>query len=140
MTNGRPIVFATVAAAGFLLQTATVRLLTQWTATPAELATAAGVEFAVLHNFLWHERWTWSDRPTRSHLRRFVGYQIATGFTSILGNVLIVSLAVHVFGIGPTVANVLAVALMSVANYLIADRLVFRTARGRRGAGTVFAS
>ena len=26
-------------------------------------ATALAVELAVLHNFAWHERWTWRDRP-----------------------------------------------------------------------------
>jgi putative flippase GtrA len=26
-------------------------------------ATTMAVEAAVLHNFLWHERWTWSERP-----------------------------------------------------------------------------
>ena len=27
------------------------------------VATALAVEAAVVHNFLWHERFTWADRP-----------------------------------------------------------------------------
>jgi putative flippase GtrA len=30
------------------------------------LATALAVETAVIHNFLWHQRFTWSDRPATS--------------------------------------------------------------------------
>ena len=129
MTPRRALAFATVAAAGFLLQTATVLLLTRWTAIAPELATAAGVELAVLHNFLWHDRWTWRDRANgaRSSLGRFIVYQLATGTTSIAGNVGIVSLAMRCLPIEATMANVLAVGAMSVANYVIADRLVFAT-------------
>jgi putative flippase GtrA len=29
------------------------------------IATALAVETAVLHNFLWHERFTWADLPER---------------------------------------------------------------------------
>jgi putative flippase GtrA len=32
------------------------------------LATALAVETAVIHNFLWHQRFTWSDRPAASPL------------------------------------------------------------------------
>jgi len=123
----RPLMFLAVAAGGFLLQTIVVALLTHATRIPPELATAIGVELAVLHNFLWHERWTWNDRVAgrRSRPRRFLTYQLATGSTSLAGNVLVVSIAVRAFGIGATDANVLAVVAMSVANYLIADKWVF---------------
>ena len=30
------------------------------------VATAIGVEAAILTNFLWHDRWTWRDRPARA--------------------------------------------------------------------------
>jgi putative flippase GtrA len=29
------------------------------------VATALAVEAAVVHNFLWHQRFTWIDRPPR---------------------------------------------------------------------------
>ena len=33
------------------------------------LATALAVETAVIHNFLWHERFTWRDRPAADLLQ-----------------------------------------------------------------------
>src|SRR5262245_51328647 len=124
----RPLAFIAVATGGFLIQTTVVALLTGQASAAPELATAIGVELALLHNFLWHERWTWSDRlaGSGSRLQRFAGYQLATGSTSIIGNIVLVSAAVRAFGLDATAANVVAVGVMSVTNYLIADRWVFR--------------
>jgi putative flippase GtrA len=123
----RPIAFLAVASGGFLIQTATVALLARGTRVPPELATALGVELAVVHNFWWHDWWTWADRSRGAEPRcaRFVTYQLATGITSLTGNLLVVAIAVRALAFGPTVANVIAVAIMSVANYLVADRWVF---------------
>jgi putative flippase GtrA len=119
-----------VASGGFLLQTVTVAVLTHVSSVTPELATAIAVEIAVLHNFFWHERWTWGDRAAaRSRLRRFGAYQLATGSASLAGNLLVVAAAVRLFSIDVTSANVIAVVVMSVANYTIADRWIFpRTA------------
>ena len=126
----RPLAFLAVASGGFLLQTVTVALLTHVSSVTPELATAIAVEIAVLHNFFWHERWTWGDRAAaRSRLRRFGAYQLVTGSTSLAGNLLVVAAAVRLFSIDVTSANVIAVVVMSIANYTIADRWIFpRTA------------
>lgn len=136
----RPLAFLAVASSGFLLQTAVVALLTHATRVAPEWATAAGVELAVLHNFFWHWRWTWGDRvaTAQSPLRRFVAYQLATGSTSLAGNILVVCAAVRAFGADAITANVLAVATMSAANYVIADRWVF--ARVAAAAGVALAA
>lgn len=128
MTLRRPLAFVAVASGGFMLQVAIVAMLTRLLHAPAEFATGVGVELAVIHNFLWHERWTWGDRSSAmtSRLRRFSSYQLATGLTSLAGNIVLVSTAVRAFGIDAAAANVVAVAIMSAANYLIADRWVFR--------------
>jgi putative flippase GtrA len=129
--------FAAVGAAGFGVQLAVVAALTSLLGWPPAVSTAVGVEAAVLHNFFWHERWTWRDRPAADgrRLRRLARFHAATGVTSVAGNVAIVALAVGFLGIGAVIANALAVAVMSAANYLVADRFVFR----RRAAFAVIA-
>ena len=50
------------------------------------LATALAVETAVVHNFLWHERYTWADRVQPSwskSLPRLLRFNLATGGVSI---------------------------------------------------------
>ena len=58
----RPLAFVAVASGGFLIRMTIVAILTRALHAAALPATAIGVELAVLHNFLWHERWTWGDR------------------------------------------------------------------------------
>ena len=57
----RPATFALVGAIGVVVQLGTLEALTAlgghylW-------ATGLAVEAAVLHNFMWHQRFTWRDR------------------------------------------------------------------------------
>jgi hypothetical protein len=54
------------------------------------VSTAAAVEAAVLHNFAWHQRWTWRDRrPASAHetLGRLLRFHALNGAVSLAGNV-----------------------------------------------------
>ncbi len=95
-------------------------------------ATALAVEASVIHNFLWHERWTWADRSgsgVRESFLRLARFNVANGLISIAGNLLMMALFVDVAGIPALPANLLAIALTSVANYLASDRFVFKVAK-----------
>jgi putative flippase GtrA len=54
--------FNAVGLAGVAVQLACLALLVH-AGSHYLAATALAVEAAVLHNFLWHQRWTWRDRP-----------------------------------------------------------------------------
>jgi putative flippase GtrA len=117
--------FALVGAVGFGVQLATIAALTAVN-LPYLTATAAGVELAVLHNYWWHERWTWRDRahgPNR--LLRLARYHLATGLTSLAGNLLLTALFVEAANAPPVVANAAAVTLMGLVNFRISDRWIF---------------
>ena len=93
------------------------------------LATALAVECAVVHNFVWHERFTWRDRPSGGSapaLRRLLKFNLTTGMISIGGNVLLMRLLVGELGLHYVVANVATIASCSLANFLVSDRAVFR--------------
>jgi putative flippase GtrA len=122
----RVTAFAVVGALGFAVQLAVVAVLTAFAGWPAAAATALGVEAAVLHNFIWHSRWTWRDR---ARSRATVGapllrFHLANGMISVAGNVLL-SIVLTRGGLTPVLANAAAVAVMSAANYALADRWVF---------------
>ena len=75
--------FAWVGVGGFVVQAAGLQALVSLAGVPYPLATAAGVEAAILHNFLWHERWTWGDRPAHTgQLVRFLRFNGATALIS----------------------------------------------------------
>ena len=121
--------FVTVAALGFLVQAASLWALMAWTALPVAAATTIAVLAAVVHNFCWHDRWTWSDRdrsaPAPVRLLRFAA---ATGVVSLAGTVTLTTLYTVAFGIHVLVSNLLAVWSVGLVNYVLLDRLIYQEA------------
>jgi putative flippase GtrA len=105
-----------------------------WAGVPYLASTALAVEAAILHNFVWHERWTWADRraPGR-RLGRLVRFNGATAVTSVAGNVALMALFAGRLHLPLVTANLLAVVIVSVANFLCADRAVFAVPAGTGG-------
>ncbi len=92
------------------------------------IATALSVEIAILHNFVWHWRWTWADRrgagldsPGAALFR----FNLSNGLVSITGNVLSTYILTGFWKIDPVVANLVSIAIGSLANLLLSDRVVF---------------
>ena len=130
VTSLTVIRFVTVGAAGLVVQIVALAALISLADWPWLPATVAAVELAVVHNYLWHERWTWKDRcmsaAHRARASRFVRFNIANGLASIVGNVALMWLLVDGFAVPPVVANLIAVTVISIANFVAADRWVFR--------------
>ena len=59
----RWIAFNGVGGLGIAVQLGILTLLLRFLDVPYLWATAVAVECAVLHNFVWHQMWTWCDRP-----------------------------------------------------------------------------
>jgi putative flippase GtrA len=89
-------------------------------------ATAIAVEAAVVHNFLWHERFTWKDRGLKNGAwMRFLKFNGTNGVLSIAGNLALMKLFAGALQIPYLAANGLAIAICSLANFLVSDRFVF---------------
>ncbi|PYX32206.1 MAG: hypothetical protein DMG77_04020 [Acidobacteria bacterium] len=91
-------------------------------------ATALAVEAAVLHNFVWHERYPWADRvqPSwRRSLTRLVRFNLTTGGVSMVGNLALMKVMVGVGHVNYLVANGIAIALCPLANFLVSEEWVF---------------
>ncbi len=91
-------------------------------------ATALAVEMAVLHNFLWHWKWTWADRGCgnrRGVLTALLRFNLTNGLISLSGNLLCAGVFTGLWHFDPVLANILAQAPCCLANFLISDRLVF---------------
>ncbi|MBI3646216.1 MAG: GtrA family protein, partial [Acidobacteriales bacterium] len=83
------------------------------------LATGLAVETAVIHNFLWHERFTWADRPAAHPLHslaRLVKFNASNGAVSIIGNLLVMRLLVGELGLNYLAANLIAISACSLLN------------------------
>ena len=93
-------------------------------------ATVVAVEAAILHNFYWHQRWTWRDRPAgswRAAAGRLGRFQLLNGTISLAGNVAVIALLTGVLGVHPVLASIAAIAVCSLVNFGASHSLVFRT-------------
>ena len=90
------------------------------------LATGLAVETAVLHNFCWHQRFTWADRTGRGTLGSLLRFHLSNGLISLIGNLLLMKRLVGFLHWPIIAANAITIVLCWAANYLASDRWVFR--------------
>jgi putative flippase GtrA len=133
LTNAlrRWLKFNAVGAAGIGVQLAALALFRSGLELNYLLATFLAVESAVVHNFFWHERWTWAERTRMRAARRqvvirFFRFNIANGAISVAGNLALMWFFVDRLHLHYMPANLMAIATCSIVNFVASDRLVFR--------------
>ena len=124
--SARWLRFNLVGLLGFVVQMAVLSLLTSRAGVGADVAVAWAVLAAVSHNFVWHEHVTWPGLPRRTRFLRWLSFHASTGLLSIAGNLAITAVVMRATRWPALPANVVAVVVLSVANYWLSDRLVFR--------------
>jgi putative flippase GtrA len=118
--------FNLVGVMGFTLQTLTLWVLVGWAGASAGVAVTLAVLAAVSHNFVWHEHFTWRDLPRGHRLRRWLSFYVSTGTISVVTNVGVTLAVMNVTALPVLPANIIAVAIGSLVNFWINDRLIFR--------------
>lgn len=134
-TLQRWVKFNAVGALGLCLQLFAVSVLIKSFKIDPLIATVLAVETAILHNFIWHNLLTWKDRRCgkwRGSLLRLFAFNVTNGGVSIAGNLFFAWLIVERQWISLLGANLLAVAVCSLINFLLSDKIVFRIASGER--------
>jgi putative flippase GtrA len=112
-----------VGAIGFALQLGVLVVLDRagW---PVLLATPVAVEAAVLHNFVWHERWTWVDVRAGTRAGRLARFHVTNGVISLVGNTAITA-ALVAASVPLVGASVVALIVCAGANFAAAHTFVF---------------
>lgn len=99
------------------------------------VATGLAVEAVLLHNFAWHVRWTWRDRScglgASALLVRLAEYHLGTGAVALVSNIVAVQILTVQMGAHYIAANVAATIFAGLANFLIANFVVFAPASSR---------
>src|ERR1700687_3105779 len=93
----RWIKFNAVGGVGIIVQLAALSVFRSWLKLDYLLATGLAVEIAVIHNFLWHERYTWADRPATRPIQslvRLAKFNASNGAVSMAGNLALMRLLV----------------------------------------------
>jgi putative flippase GtrA len=124
--------FNFVGALGIAVQMGCFALLVSGLHVPVVyIATPLAVEAAVLHNFVWHERFTWKDRTRevsrpRDVALRLLRFHAGNGAVSILGNVALMRVLVGALHLNPYLASGLSITICSLLNFAASEWFVFR--------------
>ena len=117
--------FSAVGAGGVIVQTVTLAFLLRVAGMHYLLATALAVEASVLNNFIWHRRWTWADRPGSRAALVLLRFNATNGAMSLIGNLALMFVLVSELRINAYASNLITIAICSLINFALADRVVF---------------
>ncbi|HXB75428.1 MAG TPA: GtrA family protein [Candidatus Acidoferrales bacterium] len=128
--------FNAVGALGMVVQFACFGLLFSLLRINYMAAAALAVEAAVLHNFVWHERFTWKERTTqvkppagglrREAAMRLLRFHAGNGLVSILGNVALMHALVGGMHLNHFLATGISIATCSLLNFAVSEWFVYR--------------
>jgi len=120
--------FNAVGIVGVGVQLAVLAVLRSGFNWTLRAATLIAVECAVLHNFVWHERWTWKHRALafREFPRRLLRFNVSNGLISIVGNLVLMELLTVRLHLNYMLSSLVAIGVCSLLNFFISDKLVFK--------------
>ncbi len=87
-------------------------------------------ELAIINNFLWNDRWTFGDISSQQkgwpkRIKRFIKFNLVCSI-GILLNVGILNILVNFFHVNDYLANLMAIALVTIWNFWINLKLSWR--------------
>ena len=118
--------FNTVGIGGAMVQLCALWMLHRFTSIPYVFGVMLAVEIAILHNFVWHEAWTWRGKPVEDRWWRLLRFHLANGFVSIVSNVVLTYFYKEVAGLPLLAANFAAIVTAALLNFWVAHAWVFR--------------
>lgn len=125
--------FNAVGAMGMCVQLAALAGLNRGMRRHYLAASAVALEVTLVHNFVWHMRFTWRDRCERgSWCGQLVRFHLTNGAVSLLGNLALMRLLVEEARLPVVAANAIAIVGCSVVNYCLGDRWAFAAEAPRR--------
>jgi dolichol-phosphate mannosyltransferase len=124
--------FGIVGLSGVFVDTAILYLLSDpsslgWGLTRSKIIAS---ELAIVNNFLWNDRWTFGDISNQQkgwskRLKRFLKFNLIC-LAGLVLNVLLLNLLFNVFGFNRYIANLVAIAAVTLWNFWLNLKLSWR--------------
>ncbi len=129
---GRFIRFGCVGLSGVFVDMAVFYLLSDptalaWGLTRSKIIAA---EAAIINNFLWNDRWTFGDIASRQkgwprRFKRLVKFNLIC-LAGLILNVLLLNLLFNLLGLNRYIANLIAIAVVTLWNFWVNLKLSWR--------------
>lgn len=120
--------FSLVGLMGAAVQLVLLSVLTKCFRVLGVVATPVAVEITILHNFIWHQRFTWRDRGAngfRQVALRLWRFHAGNGLISLCGNTLLMYCLADRLRAPAVPSAMAAIGVCSLVNFLLADRWVY---------------
>ena len=118
--------FNLVGAMGMVLQLCALALFNRCAPGHYLLTSAAALELTLLHNFVWHLRYTWHDRRHDSELlAQLLRFHLSNGLVSMLGNLALMRILVQQAHLPVLVSNGIAILSCSLVNFCLGNNWTF---------------
>jgi putative flippase GtrA len=122
--------FNLVGAMGAVVQLGSLAALNRIAPGHYLVASAIALELTLLHNFVWHEHYTWRERRDgATRLRRCVRFHLSNGMVSLGGNLVLMQALVAGSHLPVLTANGIAILCCSLVNFCLGDVWVFGVRR-----------
>ena len=128
---GKWLRFNTIGVMGVGVQLSVLLTLRSHLEINPFVASFFAIQCAVIHNFLWHQKWTWSNAKVsgrKAIFRRFLRFSSSSGTISTIGTLGFTAILVQAVNLPYVVCNLLAIAACNVANFLFSNTFVFQPA------------
>lgn len=127
---GRFLRFGLVGASGVVVDMGVLYLLHGFWGFGLTRSAIAAAEVAIVNNFIWNDRWTFGDlsreqRDRRRVLKRFLKFNLVCLMGLVL-KVLFLNLLFNLLGINAYLANLVAIAVVTLWNFWINLKLNWR--------------
>ena len=129
----RFIRFGLVGLSGVFVDMTILYLLSDNTtlALPLTLSKIVAAELAIINNFFWNDAWTFQDiarqQPSKKQkIKRLIKFNLVC-FAGLVINVFVLNLCFNFFGLNRYLANLIAIALVTIWNYWINLKLSWRS-------------
>lgn len=120
--------FNLVGLLGAALQVILLWALTRWFHLSIIAATLLAVEIVVLHNFVWHMKFTWRDRALKTAREKTIAllrFHAGNACISMIGNTIVMYLLTQRCRMPVLPSSAAAIAACAILNFLVADRWVY---------------
>jgi dolichol-phosphate mannosyltransferase len=130
--SARFVQFCLVGLSGVFVDMTVLYLLSDPTtlALPLTRSKILAAELAIVNNFFWNDLWTFGDiscfqRNKRQRAKRFIKFNLIC-LGGLILNVLFLNLFFNVFQMNRYVANLIAIFLVTIWNYWLNTKLLWR--------------
>jgi putative flippase GtrA len=93
------------------------------------VATLIAVQCSLIHNFFWHQHWTWKHSVStgrRESFQRFLRFNSTSGTISMMGNLGFTSILVQAVHLPYLACNILAIGGTNILNFVLANNFAFQ--------------